>query len=107
MDPVALGVLTSAVTTFATKLVEGAGGEAGKTIWGQISGWLGLTSDPKEEDLKSIPAQTAQALAANPALGEQVAKALESQPGPAGNMIVNAKNVGAVNNFGIQINTFH
>lgn len=51
MEPISLAVLTAAATTLGTKVLEGAGEEAGKSLWEKVKSKLGWKSDPAPADL--------------------------------------------------------
>lgn len=51
MEPITLATMTAAVTVLATEAAKSLAGEAGKSLWEEIKGRLGFTSDPKPDDL--------------------------------------------------------
>ena len=51
MDPITLAVTTSAVVTLASKVVDGAASEAGKSLWTKIQGLLGFQQTPTATEL--------------------------------------------------------
>lgn len=79
MEPITLAVLTSAVTTLATKAIEGFGEEAGKSLWGKVKTTLCWSNDPPPQDLAPMLAKQ---LDADEALASRVLELLkENQPG--------------------------
>jgi hypothetical protein len=76
VDPVTLAVLTSAVTTLATKAAEGFGEEAGKSLWEKVKGALGFASNPS---IPELPIKVATQLERDPAAAAKVYALLNGQ----------------------------
>src|SRR5262245_29228896 len=95
VDPVSVGLMVAGL--FATKLVEGAGGEAGRRLVGAAAGVLDrvrawatgderletavqqVEKDPKDQPaVQLLGARLEQAAAADPAIAKELAELAES-----------------------------
>lgn len=81
MDIATIASISSAVTHLALKVTEGIASEVGKDSWRRIKALLGLTEEPKIEE---VPVLTARALEANPAMATKLTELLQQ----SGNMTV-------------------
>ncbi|MEM1011285.1 MAG: hypothetical protein AAGI46_03580 [Planctomycetota bacterium] len=103
MEPVTLAALTGAATTLGVKVIEGFGGEAGKSLWSKVKNALGWTDDPAKEDL---PVELAERFLADGAVAKRVVELLkDDQAAEAGvrQLVgrIDAKNVNIIqNNYG-------
>ena len=77
MDPIALATITSALTLIASEVAKGAASEAGKGLWAQIKSMLGLSHEPKPENLAP---EIAGRLAADSELAKKIVQLLQANP---------------------------
>jgi hypothetical protein len=107
VDPVTLAIVTSAVTQFSTEFSKGMIGEAGKSTWKKLCSILGWDHEsPPAAD--KLPASVATTLANAPEKVTEVQEELSQNPatGIAGQVIVHAKNIGIMNNYGTAYQNF-
>ncbi len=84
LDPITLATITSAVTLFGTKVLEGLGGEAAKTAWDRVTKVFGWQETPNAADLARA---TAEHLQANPQHAASVVQLLQQQGGNVGMLV--------------------
>jgi hypothetical protein len=95
MDP----TLVSFLTTLATEVTTGVAKDTAKAIWSQAKFLLGLS-----EHEAQVPAKVEAALAARPDAAPELAALRRAYQN---SLVVNAKNVGAINVAGDQNNNFN
>lgn len=108
IDPVSLAAVTSAITLLGNEFSKGVAGEAGKTAWAGLKNLFGW--DQAEPPVAEIPVEAAKILQASPEKFSQALEILQVKGEGAGDwsqIVIHAKNVGTVNNYGHQSNTFN
>ena len=97
MDPVTLAVVTTAASTLAMEAGKAGVGEIAKDAWTKVKGLFGWSKDPATEDLAE---SIYKALAAKPAVAQQVAELLKTTNTGAASRLVSKVTITVTNTTG-------